>query len=106
MKIRKPIEKKETLLNASKDFYEKIARNENFTNTEKEGFLIRIGRHSGAEAVTIEGNRFIKISPPGRPFKPSREGSTTLWLASDEKTYFSKPSFQNLFGWAILTKIE
>jgi len=62
-------------------------------------FLIRLGKHSGAEAVTIEGVRKIKVkTAEGPKILPS---STTIWLASEER----KPS--NLsrvksFGWAMI----
>ena len=49
----------------------------------KEQFcLLRIGRHSGAEAVTIEGARNIRIGR-GRQVRYG-EASTTLWLSSDQ----------------------
>lgn len=72
---------------------------------KKTSFLIRLGRHSGAEAVTIEGNRNIKIMQ-GRNRTPKYfEHSTTIWLASDEP----RPATTNnllAFGWAILEVVE
>jgi CRISPR-associated protein Csm5 len=72
---------------------------------KKTSFLIRLGRHSGAEAVTIEGNRNIKIMQ-GRNRTPKYfEHSTTIWLASDEP----RPATTNNlfpFGWAILEVVE
>jgi CRISPR-associated protein Csm5 len=66
-----------------------------------DAFLIRLGRHSGAEAVTIEGNRNIKIMQ-GRDKSPEyRDHATTLWLASDSP----RPQNNNgllPFGWAVL----
>ncbi len=65
-------------------------------------FLIRLGRHSGAEAVTIEGNRFIKIMQ-GRDKAPRYlDSATTVWLASDEPR---PKNTSNLFpfGWAVLS---
>ena len=63
------------------------------------GCLLRCGRHSGAESLTIEGFRSIKImGAKGMPPK-YKDSSTTLWLASDLK----KPEIKkNLapFGWA------
>ncbi len=66
----------------------------------EKAFCIRIGRHSGAEAVTIEDYRKITIIGKGRksssPLKP-----TTIWLASDD----SKPSTNTHlipFGWCVL----
>ena len=64
-------------------------------------FLIRLGRHSGAESVTIKGYRDIKIML-GRGKKPAFEDhATTLWLASET----SKPNtnkFLSPFGWGLL----
>ncbi len=64
-------------------------------------FLLRIGRHSGAEAVTIEGNRDIKIMQgKGRPPK-FLDHATTIWLASES----SKPTSNNglvPFGWVVM----
>ncbi len=69
-------------------------------------FPVRVGRHSGADAVTIEGNRHIKImQAKGSPPKFSREGATTIWLASET----SKPTSNNgltPFGWAVLELVE
>jgi CRISPR-associated protein Csm5 len=60
--------------------------------------LIRLGRHSGAESVTIKGYRDIKIML-GKGNKPAFEDhATTLWLASET----SKPKtnkFLSAFGW-------
>lgn len=71
----------------------------------KTAFLVRIGRHSGAEGVTIEGNRNIKIMQgPGNPPK-YLDHATTLWLASDKP----KPANNNgllSFGWAMLEVVE
>ncbi|UJP06366.1 MAG: RAMP superfamily CRISPR-associated protein [Nitrosomonas sp.] len=44
-------------------------------------FLLRVGRHSGAEAVTIEGVRHIKIMK-GNPEYQSQ--TKTLWLAAND----------------------
>ena len=64
-------------------------------------FLIRLGRHSGAESVTIKGYRDIKIML-GRGNKPAFEDhATTLWLASET----SKPNTNKFlfpFGWGFL----
>jgi len=64
--------------------------------------LIRVGRHSGAESVTIEKYRDIKI-------KLNREltfkdHATTLWFASEVR----KPDhnkFISPFGWAVLNPL-
>jgi CRISPR-associated protein Csm5 len=68
-------------------------------NLGKSAFLIRVGRHSGAEAVTIEGNRYIKIMQKrGEPDKYSDQ-ATTMWLKSDNRKLKT-----NLtpFGWGVL----
>ena len=78
-----------------------IAANAQFKDRfEQDAFLIRLGRHSGAEAVTIEGNRIIKIKGRGNEFS-YKDHATTLWLASDEPR---PKNTANLlpFGWAVL----
>ncbi len=67
----------------------------------KTAFLIRIGRHSGAEALTVEDNRNIKVMQ-GKDKKPKYDDhATTIWLASEEP----RPKNNNgllPFGWAML----
>ena len=72
---------------------------------KKTAFLVRIGRHSGAEAVTIEGNRNIKIMQ-GKGNPPLYlDHATTIWLASDKaKPYDNSGLFP--FGWAVLEVVE
>ncbi len=63
-------------------------------------FLIRLGRHSGAESVTIKGYRDIKIMLGDNKFA-FEDHATTLWLASET----SKPNthkFLSPFGWGIV----
>jgi len=69
----------------------------------KEVFPVRIGRHSGAEAVTIEGARSIKIM--GKKGDPPKYGphSTTTWLAGD--TPKAAAGLQP-FGWVALEVLE
>ena len=67
-------------------------------------YLIRVGKHSGARAVTIDGLRDIKskLSGGGKRRKPNRfeyrEDETTTWLFGDNPN-----SNNNLlpFGWLI-----
>jgi len=69
----------------------------------KEVFPVRIGRHSGAEAVTIEGGRSIKImGKKGVPpkFDPH---STTTWLAGDTP---KATAGLHPFGWVALEIME
>ena len=68
-------------------------------------FLLRLGRHSGAESMTIEGHRNIKIMT-GRGQKDRYEKrATTFWLVSE----MQKPEIKkNLlpFGWAELGELS
>lgn len=61
--------------------------------------LLRVGRHSGAESVTLEGVRRIRIMQgQGQPPKEQPE-ALTVWLAASEKD-----QQQGLvpFGWLLL----
>ncbi len=67
--------------------------------TEDRAFLLRVGRHSGAESVTLNGVRNIKIMK-GKGEKPEYlDAAKTLWLASDERQ-----ARRNLlpFGWLLV----
>lgn len=91
-------------INSGQIVYNRI--NEKFTDKlGKTVFLLRVGRHSGAEAVTIEGNRHIKIMQDrGQPPK-FLDHATTLWLASETR----KPNTNNgliPFGWTVLEIIQ
>jgi len=62
-------------------------------------FLLRVGRHSGAESVTLNGVRNIKImKAQGQPAE-YLDKPKTLWLAADEKDQST-----NLlpFGWLLV----
>lgn len=62
-------------------------------------FLLRVGRHSGAESVTLNGVRNIKIMK-GKDERPEYlDAAKTLWLAADEKDQSTKllP-----FGWLLV----
>lgn len=63
--------------------------------------LVRVGRHSGAEALTLDGIRQIRIMTG--PGKPARTGdqATTLWLASESRDPARKEMLK-AFGWAVL----
>jgi len=122
--IEKPIHYEE-LLKSTHDFYRKMVNDEDEVTKsigagsvvvnsivskfkEKRGvsaFLLRIGRHSGAEAVTIEGNRDIKIMQGKGQSPKYLDQATTLWLASET----SKPNSNNglvPFGWAVMEVIS
>jgi len=60
--------------------------------------LIRVGRHSGAECVTVAGHRDIKIMQ-GPGTKPKyKNHATTLWLAAGSDNP-STNRFLQPFGW-------
>ena len=64
----------------------------------EKGLLLRLGKHSGAECVTIEGFRRIKIRTNGTY---EGESTTTIWLSSESKIPLGRllP-----FGWACITE--
>ncbi len=62
-------------------------------------FLLRVGRHSGAESVTLNGVRSIKIMK-GKGNKPSWEPEPkTVWLAAPDT---KSESGMLPFGWILL----
>ena len=63
---------------------------------------MRIGRHSGAESITIEGRRDIKIKGKETVYS---DKATTLWLASEFKKSEIKKDFKT-FGWVELCEIK
>jgi len=72
-----------------------------FDKGAAEAIPLRIGRHSGAECVTIEGHRSIWIMN----LKKTLEQATTFWLASDNKR---PDTHDNLipFGWVEIVAIS
>lgn len=122
--IKKPIAAEE-LLRAANDFYmplmtqesritddagtgkpvAKLVEEEFKDRLGRSAFLIRVGRHSGAEAVTIEGNRDIKIMQGSGAPPKYLDHATTIWLASET----SKPTVNSglvPFGWAVLEIVD
>ncbi len=67
--------------------------------------LLRLGRHSGAESVTIEGFRDIRIMQGRGAQSKYQQTSTTLWLASEVDKPQNKSSLKP-FGWTTLTPID
>ena len=67
-------------------------------------FLIRLGRHSGAESMTIEGHRNIKVML-GKGEKTVKAHATTLWLASESQKPKIKEKLRP-FGWAELCELS
>lgn len=108
--IRNPIER-QALLNSATRFYGDELRSENddlerinilgvLTETPSGGFLLRVGRHSGAESVTIDGHRSIRVMQGKDKPAINLDHATTFWLAAEER----KPETRNLlpFGWAVV----
>lgn len=60
--------------------------------------LLRVGRHSGAEAVTLNGVRSIKIML-GKDKSSTESQPRTLWLAADEENSRSE---MVPFGWLLI----
>ncbi len=89
--IRRPVTMQE-IMAALKKFYGSEKKREDrelksisVTPVSMEGAVVplRIGRHSGAECVTVKGHRHIKIMQ-GRGNKPRyKDHATTIWLAAD-----------------------
>jgi len=65
---------------------------------------LRIGRHSGAESVTIDGHRNILIMQGDD--RPATHGTraTTFWLASESSGNDQKNQLRP-FGWAVLSTV-
>lgn len=73
-------------------------------NSSPEGLMLRIGRHSGAESLTVERFRNIKIMK-GKGEQPSYgKTATTLWLASPYDKRQPKQVIEP-FGWAALVEV-
>lgn len=68
-----------------------------------QAFIVRVGRHSGAESVTLNGVRSIKImegkGPDGRNRSSNASAAKTLWLAADSK---DQSSGLLPFGWILV----
>lgn len=68
-----------------------------------EVFLLRVGRHTGAESVTLNGVRRIKIiegkGPDGKNRSSTSNSAKTLWLAANEK---DQSTGLLPFGWVLV----
>ena len=69
------------------DFYERVFSQISSNN----GVLTCIGKHSGAENVTVDGNRKIRVKGKEEP----QENATTMWVSREDEK-------EQPFGWAIL----
>ncbi len=66
-------------------------------------FEMRLGRHSGAECVYINGKRSIRIMTGKKRQSTTLDRATTIWFASDQR---KPPTNEGLlpFGWVSLLK--
>ncbi len=69
------------------------------------GVILRLGRHSGAESVTIDGYRSIKIISKGGGKTRWGSGATTIWLVSSNPRP-SGTTGLTPFGWATIQTIN
>ena len=74
---------------------------EMFDRIGKDCFPIRIGHHSSAEFITLDGCRSVKITPPGVRQAKYAERATSIWLASNKRKPENAKGLQS-FGWALL----
>lgn len=113
-KINKPLDLK-TVLESSRFFYSKELKREQgelqaigcdskLKAPEGNGIWVRIGRHSGAESVTIEGHRRIRIKGKGSDYHIG-PAATTLWLAAPDRNQKGNQGLRP-FGWAALLTVS
>jgi len=116
--IEAPIQK-DKLLNAIREFfnheYEREAEEIRGANIKSENleviqsspliYPLRIGRHSGAECMTVDGCRSIKINK-GKGNPPDhKDHATTFWFSSDTRD--TKPdTLLSPFGWCSLSELK
>lgn len=66
--------------------------------------LLRVGRHSGAESVTLDGVREIRImGGKGQAPSTSKTGAKTLWLAAENE---GARSDMYPFGWILVERAD
>ncbi|MBN2299298.1 MAG: type III-A CRISPR-associated RAMP protein Csm5 [Deltaproteobacteria bacterium] len=113
--IISPIEM-QSLMNSATRFYasEKIREDGELSkigispvkaDIPEKGLILRLGRHSGAESLTLEGHRSIKIMK-GKGERPGNlDHATTIWLSSDLAKTDSMNGLQP-FGWVVFAPGE
>ena len=69
---------------------------------QNSGMLLRVGKHSGAESITLDDIAQIKImGGRGNPDRYQSE-TTTLWLASEESNRENSNGQLLPFGWIFI----
>jgi len=112
--IRNPLTEK-TLFNEALGFYTREMKREKdeFENADltfpqldfSDGaWPLRIGRHSGAESLTIEGHRNIKIMKKRGERPDYLDKVTTFWLAAEAPSGYQRNNLKP-FGWSSLGRI-
>ena len=81
-----------TGFNCNKEMFDRIGN---------DCFPIRLGHHSSAEFITLDGCRSVKITPPRVRQAKYAERATTIWLASSKRKPETAKGLQ-AFGWAML----
>lgn len=103
----------ETLLKAAGQFFSKEYERESqelrqigttALKMDTNGVPLRIGRHSGAECVTLAGYRNIRIMLGGRNWAAG-QAATTLWLAAESSNPKSNDELKP-FGWVTLMQLN
>lgn len=92
----------ETCKVLSEKFYEDY-RKFGTSSLKKNEFLLRVGKHSGARSVTIDGLRSIRIKCGGKDSGKLQQEETTIWLAEAGEKDSMKRYLP--FGW-LLCRIE
>ena len=106
----------DNLLKAAKEFYNRernreiseldfIGVNMRKIQLPEDVWFLRCGRHSGAESVTVEGHRNIRIMGKRGDRPKYLDHATTFWLASEQRVPKTK---DNLFpmGWAVVAPLN
>ncbi|HRS82066.1 MAG TPA: type III-A CRISPR-associated RAMP protein Csm5 [Smithellaceae bacterium] len=112
--IKAPLSKEKVLQSAT-IFYEREKKRENeeleiaglpiFKPAENGDLIpLRLGRHSGAESLTVEGYRHIKIMKKRGERTDDADKATTFWLASDASDRKTAQILEP-FGWAGLGRM-
>jgi CRISPR-associated protein Csm5 len=66
---------------------------------QRRAMLLRVGKHCGAESVTLDGVRMIKVNAGKNKQPKILEHSTTVWLAGDHARAVSG---MLPFGWVLI----
>ncbi len=112
-KINKPVSM-EQLLKGAVSFYCKEKEREMHelqvigvpapAELDNERVLLRCGRHNGAESLTINGFRSIKIMGKRGERSKFQDSATTFWLASEVRRPKLKKNLQP-FGWVCINEL-